>query len=37
MEKIVSHSADKHLQEIEKKYPGFIHMKAQLGVRLSFK
>ncbi|XP_026758153.1 nipped-B protein [Galleria mellonella] len=32
----VSHTADKHLQEIDKKYPGFIHMKAQLGIRLSY-
>ncbi|XP_034230674.1 nipped-B-like protein [Thrips palmi] len=37
MEKVVSHSADKQLQDIEKKYPGFIHMKSQLGIRLSFK
>lgn len=37
MEKVVSHSADKQLQDIEKKYPGFIHMKAQLGIRLAFK
>lgn len=36
-EKVVSHSADKQLQEIEKKYPGFIHMKAQLGIRLSYR
>ncbi|KOB75611.1 Nipped-B-like protein [Operophtera brumata] len=32
----VSHTADKNLQEIDKKYPGFIHMKAQLGIRLSY-
>ncbi|XP_034840384.1 nipped-B protein isoform X1 [Maniola hyperantus] len=32
----VSHTADKHLQEIDKKYPGFIHMKAQLGIKLSY-
>ncbi|XP_072943981.1 nipped-B protein isoform X1 [Epargyreus clarus] len=32
----VSHTADKHLQEIDKKYPGFIHMKAQVGIRLSY-
>lgn len=37
IEKVVSHSADKQLQEIEKKYPGFIHMKAQLGIRLSYR
>lgn len=35
-EKMVSHSADKQLMEIEKKYPGFIHTKSQLGVRLSY-
>lgn len=36
-ERVVSASADKQLQEIEKKYPGFIHMKAQSGIRLSYK
>lgn len=36
-EKVVSHSADKQLQDIEKKYPGFIHMKSQLGIKLSFR
>lgn len=36
-ERAVSGSADKQLQDIEKKYPGFIHMKAQTGIRLSFK
>ena len=36
-EKVVSHSADKQLQEIEKKYPGFIHMKSQLVIKLSFR
>lgn len=35
-EKVISHSADKQLSEIEKKYPGFIHTKSQLGVRLSY-
>lgn len=35
-EKLVSHSADKQLAEIEKKYPGFIHTKSQLGVKLSY-
>ncbi|XP_022901337.1 nipped-B protein [Onthophagus taurus] len=35
-EKVVSHSADKLLLEIEKKYPGFIHTKSSLGVRLSY-
>lgn len=33
---MVCNSADKQLQEIEQKYPGFIHMKAQFGIRLSF-
>ncbi|CAG9783745.1 unnamed protein product [Diatraea saccharalis] len=32
----VSHTADKNLQDIDKKYPGFIHMKAQLGIKLSY-
>ena len=36
-EKMVSHSADKQLQDIEKKYPGFIHMKSLTGIRLSYK
>lgn len=36
IEVTVSHTADKHLQEIDKKYPGFIHMKAQLGIKLSY-
>ncbi|XP_041977480.1 nipped-B protein [Aricia agestis] len=36
LEVTVSHTADKNLQEIDKKYPGFIHMKAQLGIRLSY-
>lgn len=35
-EKLVSHSADKQLLEIEKKYPGFIHTKSSLGIRLSY-
>lgn len=35
-EKSVSSRADNHLQEIEKKYPGFIHMGAQKGIKLSF-
>ena len=35
-EKIVFHSADKLLLEIEKKYPGFIHTKSSLGIRLSY-
>ncbi|KAG8240117.1 hypothetical protein J437_LFUL019739 [Ladona fulva] len=37
VEMMVSHSADKQLQDIEKKYPGFIHMKSQVGIRLSYK
>lgn len=36
-ERLVSGSADRQLQEIEKKYPGFIHMKAQMGIKLSYK
>ncbi|CAH0720832.1 unnamed protein product, partial [Brenthis ino] len=36
VEVTVSHTADKNLQEIDKKYPGFIHMKAQLGIKLSY-
>ncbi|XP_020300798.1 nipped-B-like protein A [Pseudomyrmex gracilis] len=36
-EKAVSHSADKQLQDIEKKYPGFIHMKSQFGMKLSYR
>lgn len=35
-EKSVSHSADKELREINKKYPDFIHTKASLGVTLSY-
>ncbi|XP_044256313.1 nipped-B-like protein [Tribolium madens] len=35
-EKLVSHSADKQLLEIEKKYPGFIHTKSSLGIALSY-
>ncbi|KAJ8930877.1 hypothetical protein NQ314_016297 [Rhamnusium bicolor] len=35
-EKLVSHSADKQLLDIEKKYPGFIHTKSSLGIRLSY-
>ncbi|KAL1456875.1 hypothetical protein WDU94_001565, partial [Cyamophila willieti] len=35
-EKPVSNSADKQLQDIEKKYPGFIYMKSQQGIRLSY-
>ncbi|KAF6211182.1 hypothetical protein GE061_014297 [Apolygus lucorum] len=36
-DKSLSISADKQLQDIEKKYPGFIHMKAQSGIKLSYK
>ncbi len=32
---VVAHSADVQLQDIEKKYPGFIHMKLLQGIRLS--
>ena len=32
----VSHTSDRELQEIEKKYPGFIHMKLMHGIRLSY-
>ena len=35
-EQRVSHTADKELQDIEKKYPGFIHMKLMKGIRLSY-
>eukprot|EP00092_Neocalanus_flemingeri_P037508 GFUD01040842.1.p1 GENE.GFUD01040842.1~~GFUD01040842.1.p1 ORF type:complete len:1343 (-),score=395.27 GFUD01040842.1:539-3985(-) len=35
-EQRVSHTADKELQDIEKKYPGFIHMKLMRGIRLSY-
>ncbi|XP_077287915.1 nipped-B cohesin loading factor isoform X2 [Arctopsyche grandis] len=36
IEVTVSHTADKQLQEIDKKYPGFIHMKSQSGIKLSY-
>ena len=36
-EKLVSHSADRQLQDIEKKYPGFVHTKAQVGIKLSYR
>jgi len=36
VEQRVSHTADKELQDIEKKYPGFIHMKLMRGIRLSY-
>lgn len=34
---VIRTKADQLLQEIEKKYPGFIQMKAMHGVRMSFK
>ncbi|ENN74150.1 hypothetical protein YQE_09123, partial [Dendroctonus ponderosae] len=34
-EKSISHSADKMLSEIEKKYPGFVHSQASIGIDLS--
>ena len=34
-EQKVSHSADRELQDIEKKYPGFIHQKLLQGIKLS--
>lgn len=36
VEVTVSHTADKQLQEIDRKYPGFIHMKSQSGIKLSY-
>lgn len=36
-EKMVSHTADKQLLDIEKKYPGFIHTKSSLGIKFSYK
>ncbi|XP_050313224.1 nipped-B-like protein isoform X2 [Anthonomus grandis grandis] len=35
--KAISYSADRILSEIEKKYPGFIHSQASLGIDLSHK
>lgn len=35
-EKVISHSADKQLSDLEKKYPGFIHTKSTLGILLSY-
>lgn len=32
-----AHRADHHLQEIDKQYPGFVHMKSQSGIALSFR
>lgn len=31
-----AHRADHHLQEIDKQYPGFVNMKSQAGILLSF-
>ncbi|XP_058126346.1 nipped-B protein [Anopheles ziemanni] len=35
-EKEVAHSADRHLQEIDKQYPGFVNMKSHAGMQLSY-
>lgn len=32
----IAHRADHHLQEIDKQYPGFVHMKSQSGIALSY-
>ena len=32
----MSHTSEKELQDIEKKYPGFIHMKLMEGIRLTY-
>jgi hypothetical protein len=37
IEQRVGHTADKELRDIEKKYPGFIHMKLMKGIKLSFR
>lgn len=31
-----AHRADHHLQEIDKQYPGFVNMKSQQGIQLSY-
>lgn len=36
IEVTVSHTADKQLQEIDKKYPGFVQMKSKKGISLSY-
>ncbi|XP_056020035.1 nipped-B-like protein isoform X3 [Ostrea edulis] len=36
-EKAIRVKADQQLQEIDKKYPGFIHMKALQGLKMSYK
>ncbi|XP_065558783.1 nipped-B-like protein B isoform X2 [Artemia franciscana] len=35
-EQVLAHAADKQLQDIDKKYQGFVHMKALQGIRLSY-
>uniref|UniRef100_A0A1Q3FVX1 Nipped-B protein n=2 Tax=Culex tarsalis TaxID=7177 RepID=A0A1Q3FVX1_CULTA len=35
-EKEVAHSADRHLQEIDKHYPGFVNMKSHAGMQYSY-
>ena len=35
--KEIAHRADHHLQEIDKQYPGFVNMKCQLGIQLSYR
>ncbi|XP_055542159.1 nipped-B protein isoform X3 [Wyeomyia smithii] len=35
-EKEVAHSADRHLQEIDKQYPGFVNMKSHAGMQYSY-
>ncbi|XP_061192495.1 nipped-B-like protein isoform X1 [Saccostrea echinata] len=37
VEKAIRVKADQQLQEIDKKYPGFIHMKALQGLKMSYK
>lgn len=32
----IAHRADHHLQEIDKQYPGFVHMKSHAGISLSY-
>lgn len=34
--KQVAHSADRHLQEIDKQYPGFVNMKSHAGLQYSY-
>ena len=35
-EQQVAHTADRQLQELDKKYPGFLQMKALSGIKLSY-